>query len=115
MDHQRSGEVILICEPHSWQAYYWWLDDSKAPAFARSMNIHKKPGYDPVELHADQDGKGIPLDASLVRGSHGAPVSADWQRGVLLASRPGVCGRGGLRDIDVGRLVLSAFGIDAPP
>ena len=71
MDHERSGEVILISEPHSWQAYYWWRDDALAPLFARTVDIHRKPGYDPVELFVDMTTKSIPLDANLVRGSHG--------------------------------------------
>ncbi len=72
MDHERSGDVILISTPNSWQAYYWWLDDVKAPGFARAVDIHRKPGYDPVELFFDPATRGIPLNAALVRGSHGA-------------------------------------------
>ncbi len=71
MDHERSGDVILISTPNSWQAYYWWLDDAQAPGFARTVDIHRKPGYDPVELFFDPATRGIPLDASLVSGSHG--------------------------------------------
>jgi hypothetical protein len=71
MDHERSGEVILLSEPNSWQAYYWWRDDALAPMFARTVDIHRKPGYDPVELFVDMATKSIPLDATLVRGSHG--------------------------------------------
>jgi hypothetical protein len=86
MDHPRSGEVILISKPHSWQAYYYWLDDAKAPRFARSVDIHRKPGYDPVELFFDPATKSIPLNAHLVKGSHGAPAMEPSQRTVLLAS-----------------------------
>ncbi len=50
MDHERSGEVIVISAPNSWQAYYWWLDDAQAPSFARTVDIHRKPGYDPVGI-----------------------------------------------------------------
>ncbi|HMP79232.1 MAG TPA: alkaline phosphatase family protein [Pirellulaceae bacterium] len=73
MDHERSGDVMLISRPGSWQAYYWWMDDARAPAFARTVDIHRKPGYDPVELFFDPTTRSIPLDASLVRGSHGLP------------------------------------------
>ena len=45
--------MILISTPRSWQAYYWWLSDDRAPAFARTVDIHRKPGYDPVELFFD--------------------------------------------------------------
>ena len=50
LDHLRSGEVILVSEPNSWQAYYWWTDDAVAPPYARTVDIHRKPGYDPVEF-----------------------------------------------------------------
>ena len=83
MDHPRSGEVILVSDPHSWQAYYWWLDDREAPAFARTVDIHRKPGYDPVELHFDPTTRSIPLNAELVKGSHGAPAS--WSGGSEVA------------------------------
>ena len=74
----------LISTPNSWQAYYWWIDDARAPKFARTVDIHRKPGYDPVELHFDIATKSIPLDATLVKGSHGAPARDASQRGVLL-------------------------------
>ncbi len=109
LDHERSGEVVLISTPHSWQAYYWWLDAARAPAFARTVDIHKKPGYDPVELHFDATTRSIPLDATLVKGSHGAPVQGDEQRGVILASRPDVLGSRSLADVDVADLVLRQF------
>lgn len=108
MDHQRSGEVILISEPNSWQAYYWWLDDAKAPSFARTVDIHRKPGYDPVELHLDLPTKSTPLDATLIKGSHGAPVQSDDQRGVLLTSSD-LGAADSLRDIDICQLVLDQF------
>src|SRR5208282_2680621 len=64
LDHPRSGELILVSAPNSWQAYYYWLADGKAPGFARSVDIHRKPGYDPVELHVDMATRSIPLDAT---------------------------------------------------
>ena len=93
LDHSRSGELVAIADSHSWFTYYYWLDDKLAPDFARTVDIHRKPGYDPVELFVDprlnlpQVKVGlnllkkklgyrylmdvIPLDASLVKGSHG--------------------------------------------
>ena len=71
LEHPRSGEVIVISTPRSWQAYYWWLSDDRAPKFARTVNIHRKPGYDPMELFFDPVTNGTPLDASRVKGSHG--------------------------------------------
>lgn len=106
LDHERAGEVILISTPNSWQAYYWWQDDAKAPGYARTVDIHRKPGYDPVELHFNFATKSIPLDASLIKGSHGAPVTSDNQRGVLLSSSRGVLGGTALKDTDLAGVVL---------
>jgi predicted AlkP superfamily pyrophosphatase or phosphodiesterase len=93
--HARSGDVILMAEPDSWYTYYYWDDDRKAPDFARCVDIHRKPGYDPVELFLDPSRKAIklkmawtllkktlgfryymdviPLMPELVKGSHGTP------------------------------------------
>jgi len=111
IDHERAGDVVLISTPNSWQAYYYWLDDAKAPQFARTVDIHNKPGYDPVELHFDFATKSIPLNASLIKGSHGTPATSDAQRGVLLSSRSGVLPKRSLADVDVCNLVLRQFGI----
>ncbi len=107
--HPRAGDVVLISEVNSWQAYYWWLEDENAPAFARTVDIHRKPGYDPVELHFDPATKSIPLDATLVRGSHGAPATSDERCGILGASAAGVLPQRRLRDIDVAPLLLRHF------
>src|SRR5688500_16777221 len=93
LDHDRSGELVAIAAHDRWFTYYFWLDDAKAPDYARTVDIHRKPGYDPVELFVDptiaapklkvaatlaKKALGfrylmdvIPLDASLVKGSHG--------------------------------------------
>jgi predicted AlkP superfamily pyrophosphatase or phosphodiesterase len=93
LDHVRSGELIAVADARSWFTYYYWNDDRRAPDFARTVEIHRKPGYDPVELFLDPAiampkvaiGKRlllrklgfrtlmdvIPLDATCVRGSHG--------------------------------------------
>ncbi len=112
LDHPRSGDVVLVSAPDSWQAYYWWLSDERAPKFARSVDIHRKPGYDPVELFFDFQTKSIPLDAALVKGSHGAPAVEAAQRSVIVASRPGVLPGVSIRDVDVFQVVLRQFGID---
>lgn len=88
LDHPRSGELIALAEEDAWFAYYYWLDDRRAPDFARTVDIHRKPGYDPCELFATsklrvaarlaQKKLGmrykmdvIPLEPGLVCGSHG--------------------------------------------
>lgn len=109
LDHPRAGDLIAVADDRSWFSYYFWEEDARAPDFARTVDIHRKPGYDPVELFLDpkiplvrakiawrllQKRLGlrmlmdvIPLDAGLVRGSHGrCPADArDWP--VLLSSR----------------------------
>ena len=109
--HPLSGDLVAISEPPSWQAYYWWMEDDRAPAFAHEVDIHRKPGYDPVEMFWDPAIKGIPLDASLVRGSHGAPPFDPSQRGVLLSSERGVFVERPLADTDVADIVLRQFGV----
>ncbi len=111
LDHPRSGEVVLVSTPDSWQAYYWWLCDERAPGYARTVDIHRKPGYDPVELYLDPPTKSIPLDATLVKGSHGAPARDPSQRTVLLSSRPGILPGTAVTDTDVFQTVLRAFGM----
>lgn len=104
IDHHRAGDLIAAAESNAWFTYYYWLDDVRAPDFARCVDIHRKPGYDPVELFTDpalssfalkvkigwrllQKKLGfrmlmdvIPLDANLVKGSHGVKPDdeKDW-------------------------------------
>jgi predicted AlkP superfamily pyrophosphatase or phosphodiesterase len=95
IDHPRTGDLVLIADSDAWFTYYYWLDDNKAPDFARCVDIFKKPGYDPVEMFMDPNNPliklhaayklarkltgfryrmdVIPLDATLVKGSHGSP------------------------------------------
>ncbi len=87
--HERSGDFVIVAEPNGWFAYYFWFDDKKAPDYARSVDIHKKPGYDPVEMFMTSKMRAgyklmrkksglryvmdvIPLDANLIKGSHGS-------------------------------------------
>jgi predicted AlkP superfamily pyrophosphatase or phosphodiesterase len=102
IEHDRAGDLIVIARENAWFTYYYWLDDAHAPDFARTVDIHRKPGYDPVELFLDpkiplpklkiawrllQKKLGfrmlmdvIPLDATLVKGSHGRRPAdrKDW-------------------------------------
>ena len=86
--HERSGDFVVVANEESWVTYYFWMDDAVAPDYARAVDIHKKPGYDPVEMFMRSKGRAaykllrkkagfryvmdvIPLDATLVKGSHG--------------------------------------------
>lgn len=108
MDHPRAGDVILAAEDTHWFAYYWWLDDEAAPPFARTVDIHRKPGYDPVELFFDPVAKGIPLKPELVKGSHGVPATAARHKTALISSNPRTLQQI-VPDVDLYQLVLSAL------
>ena len=53
LDHERAGDLVAISKADRWFSYYYWLDDNRAPDYARTVDIHRKPGYDPVELFVD--------------------------------------------------------------
>lgn len=88
LDHPNSGDLVLFAEEDAWFAYYWWEDPSLAPDFARTVDIHRKPGFDPVELLFDPKTRSIPLDPSLIKGSHGLPPDQPGREAVLLAEPP---------------------------
>jgi predicted AlkP superfamily pyrophosphatase or phosphodiesterase len=86
IDHPSSGELIAVAEPDAWFAYYWWLDEALAPPYAREIDIHRKPAYDPVELFFDPATRSIPLKPELVRGSHGRPAEDEPRRPALIVA-----------------------------
>ena len=71
INHPNSGDLILCSEINSWFNYYWWDDIKYAPDFTFNVDIHRKPGYDPLELFIDFKSKTISHDTSLIKGSHG--------------------------------------------
>jgi predicted AlkP superfamily pyrophosphatase or phosphodiesterase len=107
IDHGRAGDLIAVAAPDAWFTYYFWRDDRRAPDFARTVEIHRKPGYDPVELFVDPAIRipalavgwkllkrkaglrslldVIALDASLVKGSHGRQTGWDEDGPVLIS------------------------------
>lgn len=123
IDHPRAGDLIAVAGENTWFTYYYWLDDRVAPDFARTVDIHRKPGYDPVELFLDpelccvklkiawrllQKKLGfrmlmnvIPLDATLVKGSHGRRPNATGDSPVLMAERSSLLPRSPLLSTDV--------------
>ncbi|WP_437202592.1 alkaline phosphatase family protein [Planctomicrobium sp. SH664] len=108
LNHPRSGEIVLISRPNAWFAYYWWLDDAKAPEYAQTVDIHRKPGYDPVEMFIEMPSRKIPLDATRVKGSHGYPAKDASRWGVLVSSTP--LDQTSVKDTDVTPLILKKFG-----
>jgi predicted AlkP superfamily pyrophosphatase or phosphodiesterase len=130
IDHDRAGELVAIAAPHAWFTYYYWLDDARAADFARTVEIHRKPGYDPVELFVDpritmpaltvgwklaRRKLGfrnlldvIPLDATLVKGSHGRrPAPGDPDAPVVYTKRADLLPSPTIRSIDVQQLILN--------
>ncbi|MCD6459885.1 alkaline phosphatase family protein [bacterium] len=88
IDHPRSGDLIAIAKKNCWFSYYWWIDDDLAPGFTRTMDIHRKPGYDPLELFFDPQIKGIPFATELIKGSHGRPAKNPDELAVFIADIP---------------------------
>lgn len=128
IDHIRAGELVAVARSDAWFTYYYWREDAKAPDFARIVDIHRKPGYDPVELFTDPTIRMlpakvawkllrrrlgfrtlldvIPLNASLVKGSHGR-IPGDAADGPLfLTKRRELLPAAPLRSIDVYELIL---------
>jgi predicted AlkP superfamily pyrophosphatase or phosphodiesterase len=128
LDHPRSGELVAIAKPESWFTYYYWLDDARAPDFARTVDIHRKPGYDPAELFLDpalpvpklkiaakllKKKLGfrylmdvIPLDAALVQGSHGRPASQPAEGPLFMTQRTDLVPGNHLEPTDIFALIL---------
>ena len=126
-NHERSGDLIAIAKPNAWFTYYYWTDDAKAPDFARTIDIHRKPGYDPCELFIDPEIpfpklkiakfllkkklgiRGlldvIPLDPTLVKGSHGRDQVPDSEKPVLIGSTASISNAQGIHTA-----ILQRFG-----
>lgn len=82
IDNERSGELIAISTKDKWFSYYWWDEAQKAPPFAGTVDIHRKPGYDPLELFYDREKNSIPFDTNMIKGSHGRPANLDTGEGL---------------------------------
>jgi predicted AlkP superfamily pyrophosphatase or phosphodiesterase len=126
--HPRAGDLIAVAAENAWFTYYYWLADARAPDFARTVDIHRKPGYDPVELFLDpkiplpklkiawrllQKKLGlrmlmdvIPLDATLVKGSHGRRPDnkKDWP--VIITGQPELLGAKQMESTEVFEILL---------
>jgi predicted AlkP superfamily pyrophosphatase or phosphodiesterase len=130
LNHPRAGDLVALSTPDAWFAYPYWLDDRVAPDFARTVDIHRKPGYDPCELLFDprlwwpkgralrrllQKKLGfrtlfdlVPLDSALVKGSHGLPTVDPVDRPILIGDgRPTV--EGNVAMTQVPDLILEAL------
>ncbi len=129
LDHPRAGELVAIARPERWFSYYYWLDDARAPDFARTVDIHRKPGYDPVELFVDPQIRWPALaigwrlakrklgmrtlldvislkDTQLVKGSHGRPTGDPQDGPLVISSRPDLLPEGPVAATAFKQLVL---------
>jgi len=131
INHERAGDFIAVSDENAWFTYYYWLDDERAPDFSRTVDIHRKPGYDPVELFIDpkflfpgyhiskrilQKKMGFrmlmdvtPLDSSLIKGSHGCKPSdqRDWP--VLITSKTADTTKKIISSTEVHQLILQMY------
>ncbi len=128
LDHERSGELVAIADANAWFTYYHFFDDDRAPDYARTVDIHRKPGFDPVELYTDPEIRFIkakvglrlaqkilgfrylmdviPLDATLVKGSHGRPTDDPQDGPLLISNRPQLVNANPVAAVDIKNLIL---------
>jgi predicted AlkP superfamily pyrophosphatase or phosphodiesterase len=130
LDHPRSGELVAVSKADRWFSYYFWLDDARAPDYARTVDIHRKPGYDPVELFVDPEIR-FPMlavgsrlirrklgmrtlldvislkDTKLVKGSHGRPTDDPDHGPLVISSRADL-----LPDAEVDALAFKQLVLD---
>ncbi|WP_026462079.1 alkaline phosphatase family protein [Adhaeribacter aquaticus] len=129
IDHERAGELIAVADKNSWFTYYYWLDDNRAPDFARVIDIHKKPGFDPVEMFTDPNIKFlipkvgfkvikkklgfrmlmdiIPLDATLVKGSHGRKPDNPTEGPLIMSKNKALIPAESVEATDVFHIILN--------
>ena len=129
LNHGRSGELVAIANPDAWFPYYYWLDDRRAPDFARTVDIHRKPGFDPVELFINPQLKlplakiakillkkklgfrylmdVIPLDAGLVKGSHGHLTDSVARSPLLITQQPDLLNSDKIAAKEVFQIILN--------
>ena len=129
LDHARSGELVAVSRADRWFSYYFWLDDARAPDYARTVDIHRKPGYDPVELFIDPEIRAPMLavgsrllrrklglrtlldvislkDTGLVKGSHGRPTDDPAHGPLVMTTRPDLLPEGALEATAFKQFVL---------
>lgn len=136
IDNERSGDFVLMADADSWFTYYYWFDDAKAPDYARLVDIHRKPGYDPVEMFMDPANpmiklkagyklirkklgfrylmNVIPLDATLIKGSHGRVGTQVPYHPVFVSSRKGQSSTEPIPAIDVYDKIWEALTAEIP-
>ena len=130
INHERSGDFIVVAKKNAWFSYYWWLDDERAPDYARTVDIHRKPGYDPAELLIDSTIKFpllnvawfllkkrlgfrallnlTPLSGEQIKGSHGRVPEdpLDWP---VMITGAGISLPPTLESVDIAKLLTEGL------
>ena len=130
INHDRSGDFIVVAKKNAWFSYYWWLDDDRAPDYARTVDIHRKPGYDPAELLIDSAIKFpllnvacfllkkrlgfrallklTPLSGEQIKGSHGRVPEdpLDWP---VIITGAGISLPPTLESVDIAKLLTEGL------
>ncbi len=132
LHHRRAGELVAIAAPDAWFTYYYWMQESRATDFAATVDIHRKPGYDPAELFLDPSLSAvkariawsllkrklgfrsllrvIPTDATLVRGSHGRPAERPADGPLFITDQPDLLPTDVMQPTDVYNGILRHLG-----
>lgn len=127
LSHERCGDLVVVADSDSWFTYYFWLDDALAPDYARMVDIHKKPGYDPVEMMTNPKDKLvmakviwklikkklgfrtvlniIPLDANLIKGSHGRKPDDLEDYPILISNQVDLVKKNEIEAVEVYKLI----------
>ncbi len=136
LNHARAGDLVALAEPGAWFTYYYWQDDRKAPDFARTVDIHRKPGYDPAELFMNPELNNpklkaagvlakkkfgfrymmdvIGLDATLVKGSHGLRSRSAAKAPVFITRQAEQLPGDNIKATEVFELILNHLGVTEP-
>lgn len=134
LDHPRAGDLVALAEPDAWFTYYYWLDDKRAPDYARTVDIHQKPGYDPAEMVWDTSVPAVkpraiatiirrklgfrgllqtvPLNGNGIHGSHGVPTATPAQGPVFITDQPELLPASSLAATDVFGQMKRHLGLD---
>jgi predicted AlkP superfamily pyrophosphatase or phosphodiesterase len=107
LSHNRCGDIVAISNCNRWFSHDWWFSDCAAPDYQTTVDIHRKPGYDPRELCFAEGWRGsapriaiklllkklgqrssfdiITLDPKKIRGSHGRTPMMGAPNPILIA------------------------------
>ncbi len=68
--HKNMGSMALFAK-QGWFSYKWWNENEEGPDYKKHIDIHRKEGYDPLELFLEPWKFSISQNDSLVKMSMG--------------------------------------------